>query len=162
MSPLLLKLTKVIGWLALGLALFIVNMVLLWNFSFIRRKVKIENASTTPVFQVVVMESGKPQLFLFKEELDDYLKTHSNYSFLLPAGQDQVLQDQIVASYNAKFGIHGGKGYPTFKRETIAQIANTLKCICTEIPTMMSSGMKPLTKLSSRNTIWSSAHSNSC
>jgi hypothetical protein len=119
MSSLPLKVIKVTGWLALILALFVVNMVLLWNFSFIRRKVRIENASITPVFQVVLMESGKPQLFLFKEELDDYLKTHSNYSFLLPAGQDQVLQDQIVASYNAKFGIHGGKGYPTFKRETI-------------------------------------------
>jgi hypothetical protein len=65
------------------------------------------------------MESGKAQLFLFREDLDDYLKTHSEYSFLIPDGQDQVVQDQIVASYNAKFGIHGGKGYPTFKRETI-------------------------------------------
>jgi hypothetical protein len=119
MSSLLLRVIKVSGWVALILALFVVNMVLLWNFSFIRRKVRIENASSTPVFQVVLMESGKPQLFLFKEELDDYLKTHSNYSFLLPAGQDQLLQDQIVASYNAKFGVHGGKGYPTFKRETI-------------------------------------------
>jgi len=105
--------------MALGLFLFAANLIVLWKFSGIRHKVKIEDGSPTPVFQVVVMESGKPELFLLKEELDDYLRTHSNYSFLIPAGQDQLVQDQIVASYNAKFGIHGGKGYPTFKREVL-------------------------------------------
>lgn len=119
MPRLLLKLIRLIGWMALALMLFVVNMVLLWNFSGIRHKVKIENASDTNFFQVVLMDSGKAQLFLNKEDLDDYLKTHSNYSCLLPEGQDQLVEDQIVASYNAKFGIHGGKGYPTFKRETI-------------------------------------------
>jgi|SRR6266478_3521524 len=116
---LFVKVLRLVGWMALGFLLFAGNLVLLWNFSGIRHKVKIENGSTPPVFLVIAMESGKAQLFLLKEELDDYRKTHSNYSFLLPAGQDQLVQDQIVASYNAKFGIHGGKGYPTFKRETI-------------------------------------------
>jgi len=110
---------KLIGLMALGFFLFAANLIVLWNFSGIRGKVKIENGSTAPVFQVVVMEAGKPELFLLKEELDDYLKTHSNYSFLIPAGSDQLVQDQIVESYNAKFGIRGGKGYPTFKRQVL-------------------------------------------
>jgi len=110
---------KLIGSIATGLLFFVVNIILLWNFSGIRHKVTIEDGATTPVFQVVVMDSGKAQLFLLKEDLDDYLKTHSEYSFLIPDGQDQVVQDQIVASYNAKFGIHGGKGYPTFKRQAL-------------------------------------------
>jgi hypothetical protein len=110
---------KRLGWIAAGILFFVVNMILLWNFSGIRYRVKIENGSSVPVFQVVVMESGKAQLFLLKEDLDDYLRTHSNYSFLIPAGQDQLVQDQIVASYNARFGINGGKGYPTFKRQAL-------------------------------------------
>jgi len=116
---LLTKFLKLIGLTVLVFFLFAANLILLWNFSGIRHKVKIENGSTAPVFQVVVVESGKPELFLGKEELDDYLRTHSNYSFLIPAGQDQLVQDQIVASYNARFGIHGGNGYPIFKRQVL-------------------------------------------
>jgi hypothetical protein len=120
MDPrLLTKSLKLIGLMALGLFLFAANLILLWNFSGIRHKVKIENGSTPPVFQVVVMESGKPELFLRKEELDDYLRTHSNYSFLIPTGQDQLVQDQMAASYNAKFGIRGAEGHPIFKREVL-------------------------------------------
>jgi len=116
---LLVAFFKLLGRIAAGLLFFVMNMVLLWNFSGIRHKEKIENGSTTWPFQVIVIESGKAQLFLFKEDLDDYLRTHSNYSFLIPTGQDQLVQDQIVASYDAKFGIHGGKGYPTFKRQVL-------------------------------------------
>jgi hypothetical protein len=62
--PLLTNYNKLIGLVVLGLFLFAANLVVLWNFSGIRHKVKIENGSTAPVFQVVVMESGKPELFL--------------------------------------------------------------------------------------------------
>lgn len=114
-TRILLTFVRLIGFFIVGL----LNLILLWNFSGIRHQVKIENDSTTPVFQVVAMDSGKAELFLSKEELNDYLRTHPNYSFLLSVGQDQVVQDQIVASYNAKFGKNGGKGYPTFKLQTI-------------------------------------------
>ena len=113
----IIRLLKLTGWTVLWLSLFVVNMVLLWNFSGIRHRVRIENGSTPPVFLVVVTESGKPELILLREELDGYVKTHPNYSFLLPRGNDELLQEQIVASFRSKFP--GGKGYPTFDRQTI-------------------------------------------
>ena len=102
--------------MVVGLFVFAVNLFVLWNFSGIRHKVKIENDSSPPVFQVVVMESGKAELFLRKERLDDYLRTHPNYSFLIPHGQDQLVQDRIVASYNARYA---ADGYPIFKRQVL-------------------------------------------
>src|SRR3954454_13543715 len=110
---------KLVGKTAVGLLFLVVNMILLWNYSGIIHKVKIEDGSTGPVFQVVVMESGNAHLFLQKRELDDYLRTHPAYSFLIPDGQDQLVQDQIASSYKAEFGPLGGEGYPTFKRKAI-------------------------------------------
>ena len=114
------KLLKLCGRILFVLFLFGANVILLWNFSGIIHKVKIQNNSRDFIFLVIVMDSGKAELMLLPQELEQYLKTHPNYSFLIPVGQHQLVQDQIVASYEAKTGQYSRKGfYPTFKIQSV-------------------------------------------
>ena len=110
---------KVTGLLAIGLLLFAANLALLWNYSGIRHKVKIESGAASPIFQVAVIDSGKAELILLEKELEEYRKTHPNYSFLIPVDQNDLVQQQILASYKEKYGKNGGKGYPVVKSQTL-------------------------------------------
>jgi hypothetical protein len=105
---------KVTSLLAIGL--FAANLLWLWNYSGIRHKVKIEPGAASPIFQVAVIDSGKGELILLEKELEEYRKTHPNYSFLIPVGQNDLVQQQILASYKEKYG---GEGYPVVKSQTL-------------------------------------------
>jgi hypothetical protein len=113
------KFFKLTGILAIGFLLFAANLALLWNYSGIRRKVKIESGAASPIFQVAVIDSGKAELILSEKELEEYRKTHSNYSFLIPVDQKDLVQQQILASYKEKYGKNGGKGYPVLKTKSL-------------------------------------------
>ena len=113
------KFFKVTGIPAIGVLLFAANLALLWNYSGIRRKVKIESGAASPIFQVAVIDSGKAELILSEEELEEYRKTHPNCSFLIPVDQNDLVQQQILASYKEKYGKNGGKGYPVVKSQSL-------------------------------------------
>ena len=113
------KFYKVTGIIAIGLLLLAANLALLWNFSGIRHKVKIETGAASPIFQVAVIDSGKAELILSENELEEYRKTHPNYSFLVPVGRNDLVQQQILASYKEKYKKNGGKGYPVVKSQSI-------------------------------------------
>ena len=113
------KLFKVTGILGIALLLFAANLALLWNYSGIRHKVKIERGEASPIFQVAVIDSGKAELILTEKELEEYRKAHPNYSFLIPVGQNDLVQQQILASYQEKYGKNGGKGHPVVKSQPL-------------------------------------------
>jgi hypothetical protein len=113
------KLFKVTGILGIGLLLFAANLVLLWNYSGIRHKVKIESGEASPLFQVAVIDSGKAELILTEREFEEYRKAHPNCSFLIPVGQNEIFQQQILASYKEKYGKNGGKGYPVVRSQSL-------------------------------------------
>jgi hypothetical protein len=52
-------------------------------------------------FPVLVFTPGNVDYVRY-EELSDYLKTHTDYSFLAPAGQDRLLNEKLLASYERR------------------------------------------------------------
>ena len=85
------------------------NIFLLW--SFVRSGHRIAAESPSPIFEAVVVTPNDAELFLIREELDEYLDTHPAYSFLIPASSEAAVQEQIQASYHRKYG----KGQPYLK-----------------------------------------------
>jgi hypothetical protein len=95
--------------------LFVVNFTLLGKYFTSGRPISRESPS--PFLWVVVVTPGNAELFLTQEELDKYLKEHSEYSFLIPVGAEKAVQEQIQASYHRK--IPTGAGEPYLKVDSI-------------------------------------------
>lgn len=110
------RLLKLFGLSAVCVFLFSIHISLLWNYSEIVLKTRIEDGFSSPIFHVVAMVEEKAELFLSKEDLDNYLKTHENYSFLIPVGQEASIQQQVERSYNERFR---GKSFPVVKAERV-------------------------------------------
>ena len=106
----------IIAKLGICFLLYVVNFHYCVEYIKMRSKVKVEDVSSVYYFQVVVLTPEGAELFLIREEWEEFIKTHDNYSYLIPAGQELLVQEQILASYKKKYH---GKSYPTIKWEQI-------------------------------------------
>ena len=80
------RLLKFLGLSGLCACLFVLNGRLLWQCSEFVLRTGVEEGSLSPIFRVVAMVDGKAELFLSKDDLDNYLRLHETYSFLIPDG----------------------------------------------------------------------------
>lgn len=97
-----MKILKTLGKIGTCLLLYAITTQLIWNYSGIRKRLQIR-AGDEHVFQVVVITPQGAQLFLHREEHDEFLKTQQTYTYLIPVGQEKQIQKQILTSYEEKY-----------------------------------------------------------
>ena len=89
---------------------------LMWKYSGLRHK---EKGFPEGILQILVVTPQEVEIIHFRSELDEYIKTHPNYSFLVPLGQEKQVNEQLVALYKKKFKEKGIDAYPWVKVEQI-------------------------------------------
>lgn len=104
----------VLAKLTVVVLVFVVNVVLLWNYFRLGHRITAE--SPARIFAVVVLTSNNAELFLVPGKLDEYLElkeyldAHPDYSFLIPSDSQAAVQEQIQASYHRRY--YSGKSQP--------------------------------------------------
>lgn len=101
--------------LAICFMLFLLNFGFCWDYVKTSRKVKIENEASNYFYVAIITPQGA-ELFLNREQMDEFLKTHKTYSYLVPQGQELNVQEQLRASYHERYN---GKAFPSIKVEPI-------------------------------------------
>ena len=105
--------------IALLFALIFVSIFdLVWKYSGLRSK---EQGFPDGILQVLVITPEEVEIIHFQSDLDAYLKSHPDYSFLIPPGQEKQFNEKLSALYHQKYRERGIDAYPRVKVERIGE-----------------------------------------